>query len=250
MFFEHRSASRLLAGARRVVVLTGAGISTDSGIPDYRGPQGLWTQNPKAEQMSSLSHYLRDPEVRELAWQSRLASPVWTAEPNAGHRSLVELERTGRLVTLVTQNVDGLHQRAGSDPELVVEVHGNMHRAVCWTCGWGAPMVEVLDRVRGGEADPRCPLDGGIIKSDTISFGQALVPEVIERALASAEACDLLLCVGSSLQVHPVANMVPRAKAAGVSIVIVNGQPTKADAYADHVLLGRIGDVLPDLLAP
>jgi NAD-dependent deacetylase len=243
------SAQAALRSAGRVTVLTGAGISTDSGIPDYRGPQGLWTTNPKAERMSSLSHYLRDPEVRELAWQSRVASPVWDARPNDGHRALVALERRDQLVALVTQNVDGLHQRAGSRSELVVEVHGTMHWAICWTCGWRAPMPALLERVRAGERDPRCPLDGGIVKSDTISFGQALVPEVIARALHAAETCDLLLCVGSSLQVYPVANMVPRAKASGATVIIVNGEPTKADALADHLLIGQIGEILPDLVA-
>ena len=236
--------------ATRVVVLTGAGISTDSGIPDFRGPNGVWTKNPAAEKASTLQHYLVDPDVRRAAWQSRVSSPAFIAQPNAGHHALVELERRGILHTLVTQNIDELHQRAGSSPERVVEVHGTIHRYLCWGCGDEGPMAPVLDRVRAGEDDPPCVRCGGILKSATISFGQSLVPEVIDRALAAAASTDLLLAVGSTLQVHPVAGMVPRAKAAGARVVIVNDQPTPYDSIADDVLRGPIGELLPSLCAP
>jgi NAD-dependent deacetylase len=234
-------------GATRLVALTGAGISTDSGIPDFRGPNGLWTKNPAAEKASSLQHYLSDPEVRRAAWQNRLHSPAFAAEPNAGHRALVTLERRGILHTLVTQNIDELHQRAGSSPARVVEVHGTIHRATCWGCGDETPMAPVLERVRAGEDDPPCLHCGGILKSATISFGQPLVPQVIDRALAVADTTDLLLAIGSTLQVYPVANMVPRAKAAGARVVIVNAEPTKFDGLADAVLQGAIGSLLPAL---
>jgi NAD-dependent deacetylase len=236
--------------ADRVVVLTGAGISTGSGIPDFRGPNGVWTKNPQAEKLATLQHYLTDPEVRRAAWRSRLDSPAFAAEPNAGHRALVDLERRGKLHALVTQNVDGLHQRAGSSPDRVVEVHGTLHRVMCWDCGERAPMQRALDRVRAGEEDPPCRTCGGILKSDTISFGQALVPEVIDRALRVAEECDLFLAVGTSLQVYPVANAVPRARAAGARVVIVNGEPTPFDGIADAVLRGEIGVVLPAIVGP
>jgi NAD-dependent deacetylase len=242
-------AHALVSGARRITVLTGAGISTSSGIPDFRGPNGLWTQNPKAEKMATLKHYLEDPEVRELAWQNRLRSPAWTAEPNAGHHAIVELERQGRLHALVTQNIDELHQRAGNDPDRVIEVHGTMFTSVCWSCGDKLPMQTTLERVRAGETDPPCRLCGGVLKSDTISFGQALVPEVISRAMAASEACDLFLAVGSTLSVFPAANTVPRAKAAGARIVILNGGPTEMDQFADVVVNGDIGEVLPRLVA-
>jgi NAD-dependent deacetylase len=242
-------AHALVSGAQRITVLTGAGISTSSGIPDFRGPNGLWTQNPKAEKMATLKHYLEDPEVRELAWQNRLRSPAWTAEPNAGHHAIVELERQGRLHALVTQNIDELHQRAGNDPDRVIEVHGTMFTSVCWSCGDKLPMQTTLERVRAGETDPPCRLCGGVLKSDTISFGQALVPEVISRAMAASEACDLFLAVGSTLSVFPAANTVPRAKAAGARIVILNGGPTEMDQFADVVVNGDIGDVLPRLVA-
>jgi NAD-dependent deacetylase len=231
----------------RIVALTGAGISTDSGIPDFRGPQGVWTKNPKAEKLSNIHYYMSDPEVRRLAWQSRLEHPAWQATPNAGHRALVDLERAGKLHALVTQNIDGLHQRAGNSPDKVIEVHGTMREVMCMRCGWRAPMESALERVRAGEDDPPCTHCGGILKSATISFGQALVPEVIERAMQVAEEADLLLAVGSSLQVYPIAGAVPAAKSAGARVVILNAEPTPFDAIADAVLRAPIGEVLPIL---
>lgn len=245
---EVAEAREMISAAKRIVVLTGAGISTDSGIPDYRGPQGVWTLDPKAERISSLQHYLADPEVRELAWQRRLHSPAWAAKPNIGHESIVELDRRGVLVSVITQNIDGLHQLSGIEPSRVIEVHGTIHFSVCWTCGDRRPMPDVLERVRAGERDPSCETCSGILKSDTISFGQALVEEVIDRAMHDAEHCDLLLAVGSTLSVFPAANVVPRARSCGAKVVIVNGQPTGMDRYADAVVLGAIGEVLPVLV--
>jgi NAD-dependent deacetylase len=242
---QMEAARGWIAGAERIVVLTGAGISTDSGIPDFRGPNGVWTRNPAAEKMATIQHYLADPEVRRAAWGNRLNSPAWTAEPNAGHHAIAELERRGKLHALITQNVDGLHQQAGNSDAKVIEVHGTMRWTMCWSCGDRRPMQDTLDRVRDGEADPPCLVCGGILKSDTISFGQALVPEVIERAMRVSEECDLLLAVGSTLQVYPAANAVPRAKAAGARVVIVNGEPTKMHVYADALLVGPISELLP-----
>lgn len=235
-------------GAQRIVVLTGAGISTESGIPDFRGPQGVWTKNPLAEKLSNIHYYMSDPEVRKAAWQSRLEHPAWEAQPNAGHRSLAALEQTGRLHALITQNIDGLHQIAGNSPENVIEVHGTVREVVCMACGALTPMPVVLDRVRSGEVDPPCFDCGGILKSATISFGQTLVPEVINRALVVASEADLFFAIGTSLQVYPVAGTVPAAKAAGARIVIVNAQPTPFDDIADAVYRNPIGEVLPQLL--
>jgi NAD-dependent deacetylase len=243
------AARRLVAGARRVTVLTGAGISTDSGIPDYRGPQGVWTRDPAAEKMASLDHYVGDPDVRRRAWQARLRSGVRDAQPNPGHRALVELERSGRLTALITQNIDGLHVAAGSDPDLVVEVHGNAHRYVCLGCGAGGPMDDALDRVRAGEDDPACEHCGGILKSATISFGQNLVPGDVERAFRAAADCDVFLAVGSTLSVYPVAGTVPTALESGASLVIVNGEPTPFDPVAEVVVRARIGEALPAIVA-
>ncbi len=242
------AASELISAAERIVVLTGAGISTDSGIPDFRGPNGVWTKNPAAEKASNLQNYLADPELRKVAWQNRLTTPAWTAEPNQGHAAIVELERRGQLHALVTQNIDGLHQKAGNDPGKVVEVHGTVWFTRCWGCNDQRPMEQSLNRVRAGDPDPACLECDGILKSDTISFGQALVPEVIDRALLVSEECDLLLAVGSTLSVFPAANCVPRAKAASAKVIILNGDETSMDRFADHLLIGQIGSVLPALL--
>jgi NAD-dependent deacetylase len=231
--------------AQRIVVLTGAGISTDSGIPDFRGPKGVWTRNPEAEKRATLQHYMSDPDVRRKAWLDRLDHPAWAAEPNAGHRALVVLERRAKLDMLITQNIDGLHQAAGSDPERVVEVHGTVREVVCMACDERAPMQRALDRVRAGEADPPCRTCGGILKSATISFGQNLVPDDLERAGAAARRADLLLAVGSTLAVYPVADVVPVAQLSGARVVIVNGSETAMDHLADAVLRGPIGELLP-----
>jgi NAD-dependent deacetylase len=243
------AVSEWVGAARRVVLLTGAGISTDSGIPDFRGPRGVWTRNPAAEAQATLQNYLADAQVRRAAWQARLGSAAWSAQPNAGHLALVALERRGTLHAIVTQNVDELHRIAGNSAARIIEVHGTIRRVMCWSCGRRAPMEEALARVRAGEADPACLDCGGILKSDTISFGQALVPEVIDRALAAAAEADLLLAVGTTLQVYPVAAAVPLAKEAGARVVVVNDQPTAFDDIADAVLRGAIGELLPRLCA-
>jgi NAD-dependent deacetylase len=241
-------AGKWIDQSHRVVVLTGAGISTESGIPDFRGPQGLWTQNPKAEKLSDIRYYMADPEVRRLAWQQRVAHPAWRAKPNAGHLALVSLEKSGRLHALVTQNIDGLHQVAGNSAAKVIEVHGTIHEVVCMHCEWRGPMQATLDRVRAGEEDPACRSCGGILKSATISFGQALVPEVIDRAMQAAQEADVLLAIGTTLNVYPVANTVPLAKSAGAKVIILNAEPTPMDAMADSVLRGMIGEILPRLV--
>ena len=238
-----------LATARRVTVLSGAGISTDSGIPDFRGPKGTWTLDPQAQRLATLSHYLDDPQVRVKSWRRRLENPAWTAQPNAGHRALVELERSGRLNALLTQNIDELHQRAGSSPALVIELHGSIYGTECLTCGAKGAMSDALDRVRAGEHDPPCLDCGGIIKSTTISFGQALDMTVLERAHHAAQTADVLLAVGSSLTVHPAAGLVGVAADAGADVVIVNAEPTPYDGLAWAVLREPLSAALPDLVA-
>lgn len=235
--------------ARRIVVLTGAGMSTGSGIPDFRGPNGLWTKDPAAEKRSNISHYLSDPEVRKAAWRGRLDMVGEERHPNEGHRALVDLERSGRLHALLTQNVDGLHHAAGSDPARVVEVHGTVREVGCLDCGERAPMERALERVRAGEEDPPCRSCGGILKSATISFGQALVPDDLVRADVAARECDLLLALGTTLAVFPIADVVPLAASHGARVVIVNQEPTAMDDLADAVLRGDLVDVLPALVA-
>ncbi|KPK35798.1 MAG: NAD-dependent deacetylase [Betaproteobacteria bacterium SG8_40] len=234
--------------ARRVVALTGAGISTESGIPDFRGPQGVWTKDPLAEKLSDIRYYMSDAEVRKAAWRSRLSHPAWHAKPNRGHMALAALERAGSLHALITQNIDGLHQLAGNSPDKVIEVHGTVRDVVCMACGAISPMPLTLDRVKAGEADPACLDCGGILKSATISFGQALVPEVIEHAMSSAGQAEVFFAIGSSLQVYPIAGALPAARAAGARIVIVNAQPTPFDNMADAVFREPIGEILPRLL--
>ncbi len=236
-----------LNAARRVVVLTGAGISTDSGIPDFRGPNGIWTKNPQAERLATLQHYMSDPEVRVQAWRARLEHPAWQARPNAGHLALAELERKGKLTSLITQNIDGLHQKAGSSPELVIEIHGTMRDVVCMSCGERAPMQRALNRVRAGEDDPACRTCGGILKSATISFGQNLVPEDLERAQRAAESCDVFLAIGTSLTVFPVAYLPRRAVDFGARLAIFNAEPTPMDSLANWVVREPLSDSLPAL---
>ena len=242
------TARAWIASSRRIVVLTGAGISTDSGIPDFRGPQGVWTRNPQAEKMATLQHYVADPDVRKRSWQDRLSSPAWQAKPNAGHLALVELERRGNLDTLVTQNVDGLHLMAGTSPERLIQIHGTMREVTCLACGERAPMERALARVRAGEDDPACRSCGGILKSATISFGQSLVAADLTRAQQAAHRSDLMLAVGTKLSVWPIAGVVPTAKEAGARVVIINAEPTELDSMADAVLRGSISEILPRLV--
>jgi NAD-dependent deacetylase len=235
----------VVSAAKRITVLSGAGVSTDSGIPDFRGPEGLWTRDPKAERLSSFQAYRDDPEVRRASWQARLAHPVWRAEPNEAHRALVALERAGRLVSLVTQNIDGLHQRAGS--AAVLELHGSMRETVCLQCNEHRPMGEALERVAEGNPDPSCRVCGGILKSATISFGQPLDADVLAAARDAALACDVLLAAGSSLSVQPAAGLVGLAARAGAAVVICNASATPYDDLAAIVLRGPLGEVLPAL---
>ena len=232
-----------LADSPRTAVLTGAGISTESGIPDYRGPQGVWTKDPEAEKMATLSHYLADPEVRKRSWRNRLTSPVWLARPNAGHEALARLG-----APIVTQNVDGLHQLAGTDPALVIEIHGSMRETTCWSCGDLRPMAEAVERVRQGEEDPPCLVCGGILKSSTISFGQNLDPATLQRAQQAADGADVFLAAGTSLTVQPAASLAARAKRNGAILVIANAEPTPYDGIADAVLREPLGRLLPSLV--
>ncbi|MGH2778226.1 MAG: SIR2 family NAD-dependent protein deacylase [Actinomycetota bacterium] len=238
-----------IRSARRVIALTGAGISTDSGIPDFRGPNGVWTKDPAAERMSHIRHYMEDPEVRVLAWQGRLHHPAWTAEPNDAHRALVELERRDGLHTLVTQNIDGLHQLAGTSEDILIEIHGTMREVVCMTCDERAPMQRALTRVRAGEADPPCRSCGGILKSATVSFGQGLDPDQLERASGEAANSDLFLALGTSLGVYPVAYLPNRTLTNGGRLVIINAEPTGYDGRASAVLNAPLSEVMPGLAA-
>jgi NAD-dependent deacetylase len=233
-----------LAGVRHLAVLTGAGISTDSGIPDFRGPSGVWTKDPAAEKMSTYEAYVGDPAVRLRSWQARLTHPAWSAEPNSAHLAVARI--ADRVDTwVITQNIDGLHQRAGVPADRVVELHGTIHGVVCVGCGARTPMPDALARVRAGEDDPRCADCGGILKSATVMFGQPLDSEVFGRAIGAAQAADLLLAVGSTLIVEPAASLCAVAVRAGARLVIVNRDPTPYDAIATAVIRQPIGEAVP-----
>lgn len=234
-------------GITALAVLTGAGISTDSGIPDFRGPQGLWTKNPAAERLSTYQAYMDDPEVRRRSWQSRLAHPAWTARPNPAHEALARLASSEVDTQVITQNIDGLHQRAGTPADRVIELHGTMLDVVCTSCGDRTAMAGALDRVRAGDPDPACPLCGGILKSATVMFGQSLFPGVFERAAIAAARCDLLLAIGSTLTVQPAASLCSIATDAGASLVIINRDPTPYDGAATAVIREPIGEAVPQI---
>ena len=239
-------AASWLTGVRHLAVLTGAGISTDSGIPDFRGPSGVWTKDPAAERMSTYEAYVADPAVRKRSWQNRLAHPAWAAEPNAGHVAIARI--AGSIDTwVITQNIDGLHQRAGVPAERVLELHGTMHAVVCVGCGSRTGMPEALARVRAGEADPSCADCGGILKSATVMFGQPLDPPIFASAIAAAGGADLLLAIGSTLIVEPAASLCAVAVRAGARLVIVNRDPTPYDAIATAVIRQPIGEAVPAL---
>ena len=240
------TAAELVSQADRIVVLTGAGISTDSGIPDFRGPKGLWTLDPAAEKASNIKSYVGDPEARRENWRRRASGELWAnVEPNDGHRAIVHLERAGKLHTLITQNIDELHQLAGSNPDLIVEIHGTTRKVSCLSCGWRAEMEVALERVRAGDDDPHCEECGGILKSATISFGQSIDPEKLARAEEAASEADLFLAIGTSLSVYPINETVSTAKLSGAQLVIVNQEATMFDGFADAVVRGSTSEVLP-----
>lgn len=232
-------------GARRVTVLTGAGISTDSGIPDFRGPRGVWTRNPGAERLATYQAYVSDPEVRRRAWRARGEHPAWGAEPNGAHVALARLAGSVVDTWVVTQNIDGLHQKAGTPAERVIEVHGSMFSVECVSCGERSPMAAALARVEAGEEDPDCRRCGGILKSATVMFGQRLDPGVFARAERAAAGCELFLAVGTTLSVEPAASLCGLAAGAGAAVVIVNADPTPYDELAAEVIREPIGTAVP-----
>ncbi|MEV7960120.1 Sir2 family NAD-dependent protein deacetylase [Streptomyces sp. NPDC088141] len=231
-----------------VAILSGAGISTDSGIPDYRGPNGLWRKDPEAEKLVTYDFYMADPEIRRRSWQLRRTSATWGAEPNAAHRAVAELERSGAPVRVITQNVDGLHQLAGLPARKVLELHGTARETVCTRCRVRSPMAEALARVEAGEADPPCAACGGILKSATVMFGERLDPVVLGEAMSIARACEVFIAVGTTLQVQPAASLAGIAVDNGARLIVVNAEPTPYDELADETIREPIGTALPALL--
>ena len=231
-----------------VAILSGAGISTDSGIPDYRGPQGLWRKDPEAEKLVTYDSYMSDPQIRRRSWQMRRTSTAWGAEPNTAHRAVAALEKSGTPVRVITQNVDGLHQLAGLSPRKVVELHGTAHGVVCTRCHARSGMAEALARVEAGETDPPCTVCGGILKAATVMFGERLDPRVLAEAMAITKASQVFIAVGTTLQVQPAASLAGIAVEHGARLVVVNAEPTPYDALAAETVREPIGTALPALL--
>lgn len=244
--WDDGSLARVLDGYSRILVLTGAGISTAAGIDDFRGPNGVWTKDPQAELGSTLEYFLEYPEIRAKAWQRRLNSGIWKAEPTDAHRAIAELEHQGRVTAVVTQNTDGLHQLAGSTR--VLEVHGSARTCHCESCHRHWPTEIVLHQLRAGVADPRCTDCGGIMRADSILFGENLVPEVIDQAMDAAERCDAVLALGTTLAVQPVAGLFPLAIGSGALGVIVNQGETQYDHLAQVIIDDDVQTVVPKLL--
>ncbi len=234
--------------ADRVVGFSGAGISTESGIPDFRSPNGVWATNRIIE----FDEFVNSHEGRVEYWRQKcLAWPeMRAAEPNAGHLAFVDLHRRGKLAALITQNIDGLHQRAGLPPEIVHEIHGTTLEAACLDCGDRISSDEACERVAAGDLAPLCRLCGGLLKPATISLGQPMPADVVRAAELAARSCDVFVTVGSSLVVYPAAALPVAAKRSGAKLIIVNRDPTPLDQAADAVLRGEIGQVLPALLGP
>lgn len=231
-----------------VALLTGAGISTDSGIPDYRGPNGLWRRDPEAEKLVTYEYYMGDPEIRRRSWRMRSENQALQAEPNAAHRAVAELERSGVPVRVITQNVDGLHQLAGTSDRKVLELHGSARSVVCTGCHTRGPMEDALARVEAGEDDPPCRECGGVLKPATVMFGERLDPVVLGEAVAISKASQVFVAVGTSLQVQPAAGLAGVAADHGARLIIVNAEPTPYDDRADEIVREPIGTALPQLL--
>ncbi len=228
--------------ARRIVVFTGAGISTESGIPDYRGPDGVWAR----QALPTLAGFVDDLETRRDYWERRRTGyPTLAATmPNQGHLALAALERAGRLAAVITQNIDGLHQKAGNDPERVIELHGNAHVIQCMNCARRWPAAEIQARLYAGEILPSCTKCGGMLRATTILFGEALPVDALRRAAEMAQSADLLLVVGSSLVVNPAAQLPLLAKRSGAALAIMNHTPTPLDGEADVLLRSGAGATL------
>ncbi|MFF2551593.1 NAD-dependent deacetylase [Nocardia sp. NPDC058058] len=232
------------SGVSRVAVLTGAGISTDSGLPDYRGPQGTWTRNPSLAGAFTEREFLASADMRAQFWREFNALHRTDAEPNAAHRALAELDRTGIAMRVLTQNVDGLHQRGGSPARKVLELHGSFATVDCRQCGKRGATADALAKVAAGEEDPRCDC-GGMLKPSIVMFGAQLDGDVLNKARVIAAASQLFLAIGTSLQVEPAASLCALAVGGGANLVIVNNAPTPYDDMAVEVIREPIGTAVP-----
>lgn len=243
-------AAAILATAEQILVFSGAGLSTESGIPDFRGPDGLWTKVDPED--FTIDRYRESPELRVRGWRMHVEGELWgarsTVEPNSGHHAIARLRHAGRLAGVVTQNVDGLHHKSGLEADFVAEMHGNVRGSHCLSCAARWPTETVLEWVEAGDPDPHCPECGGLVKSDTIMFGEMLPDEEVRKAGIFLAISDAVLVVGSTVSVWPAADVVLRAAQQAKPIVIVNRGDTDADHIATVKIDAGIGDVLPDLV--
>jgi NAD-dependent deacetylase len=238
----------MIREARRIVVFTGAGVSTESGIPDFRSTGGVWTRFDPED--FTIERFLSSVETRRKQWRFLVAGGLFKeASPNAAHEAIAELEALGRLECVITQNIDDLHRKAGNHPDKIYELHGNMRWIRCLDCGSRYALEEILDEYGTADDPPACARCGGIMKPDVIFFGEALPEDTLREATWHASHCDLLIVVGSSLVVYPAANMPFTAKQSGARLVIINLTPTPADRIADAVINAPAGKVLGRVLA-
>jgi NAD-dependent deacetylase len=234
---------RLIADSSRIVAFTGAGISTESGIPDFRGPQGIW----KTRAPIDFNDFIRSEEIRRESWRRRFSGDggkMGDAEPNAGHLAVAALYRMGKLTHVITQNIDGLHQKSGVPDDRVIQLHGNANYCTCLSCGRRYEMEDVRDMFLPDETVPSCGDCNGIIKTATISFGQAMPVDEMQRAEMAVLDCDLMIVLGSSLVVYPAAAFPRVAKQNGAKLAIVNNEPTDLDPYCDIVINQPIGETM------
>ncbi len=238
----------LVFASKKIVIFTGAGMSTESGIPDFRSPGGIWSQYDPNE--LTYQKFLALQSSREKYWerQRHMWPIIAAARPNAGHTAIVELYKMGKLDKIITQDGDSLHQRSGVPDEKVIELHGTWMRALCLSCGRKYPMEEIFPRLEAGEKVPTCKACGGIMKPDVIQFGQSMPEKETHEAMERAAACDLFMVLGSSLVVYPAAQMPLVAKDHGAKLVIINLMDTPHDEYADVVIPAKIGETLPRVI--
>ncbi len=241
-------AAEMIREARRIVVFTGAGVSTESGIPDFRSPGGLWSRFDPDD--FTIERFLASPETRRKQWRFLVSGGLFKdARPNAAHAAIAELDTLGRLECVITQNIDNLHQMAGNDPRRVFELHGNMRWIRCVECGDRSALEEILSKYGTADAPPACERCGGIMKPDVIFFGEALPEEALREATWHANHCDLLIVVGSSLVVYPAASLPFAAEQAGAKLIIINLTPTPADGIADVIINASAGEALTRIIA-
>lgn len=243
-------AATALADAEQILVFTGAGLSTESGIPDFRGPDGLWTKVDPDD--FTIDRYVTNPDLRVQGWKMHVEGELWgarsTVQPNAGHRAVVRLHEAGRLAGVVTQNIDGLHHKSGLGDDTVAELHGNVRGSHCLRCKASWPTEDVLQRVEAGEEDPTCWDCGGIVKTDTVMFGEMLPDNQVRLASLFLAMSDAVLVLGSTVSVWPAADVVMKAAVQSKPIVVINRGDTEVDHLAAARIDAGIGDVLPELV--